>query len=276
MLAADPDMTIQRKATFMRPKCVLFGLLGVVLLVGSASAGLLWEDGFDDKNFEERWTRGDGAGIPSGWQVEKDKTTESNIVEIFPDKEQLDGRGESSFAFAKEMFIDFAWVMDIQVLSEPFVFNIGLLFRVNAGEADLRDNFYELELLPTGFARTPNTINWIRRNGGWENTEKLLSAPIPIPLIADQWYQTMVVAEGNSFTFYVKEGLAEGDFTRVSQWTDDENLNLEGTIGFHMVSFMHYLIDNVKVFDTAQDAFSFLAVESKGKLPIAWGELKRN
>ncbi len=254
----------------MRSQFIVCLLIGIAMLAGDVSAGLLWEDDFEDKNLEERWTRGGGADVPSGWEIVLDNTTKSNVVEIFPNAEQLDGRGDSSFALGKEVFTDFAWVMDIQVLSKPFVFNIGLIFRTTNN----RDNFYELELLPTGFTRSPNTINWIRRHGGWDKTEKMASADIPIPFTADQWYQIVLVAEGNSFTFYIKEGLVQGGLVLVDRWTDEDNLNVDGILGFHMASFIHYLIDNVKVFESAMDAFTYLAVEPRDKLPLIWGELK--
>ena len=235
--------------------CTLFSLLVVV-----CESKLVMFDDFEGKLNKKHWTH--------GVQARKiDWKTKGGNLEILPT-----GVGWSYFGYGKVAFKNFGLQLDFQPLHDEFGNGswIGLLFRASEDF-----NFYQLYVTPEDGIGTKNYARWYVRNGEDKNTwEELreLRTKLPFPVISKQWYTLTLTGRGFKFELYLKKK-KDAISTKVMAWTDPKSLHPEGTIGFISDLERHYYIDNLRLFDSPNEAN--LAIEPVGKVTTFWGRLKQ-
>ena len=140
------------------------------------------------------------------------------------------------------------------------------------------DNLYMHEISNLGSKHSPQHIEWHRKEGGvWD---------FEVSRFADEkkrkqniWYRVKFeVRENSKFKVYLgKVGAKWNNLVFIGEWTDGEKKFENGKTGFYTVggnrgAAAHYAqFDNIFV---TTPGFNIFPVEPKGKLAIAWGNLK--
>ena len=232
-------------------------VIALLLLLQNGDAKLLVADDFEGKLKDKYW-----KGRAETWKVKADKLEIQRNGELAAD--------EVDFGYGVVEFEEFGLHLDFYLFNDDdFPSKMELLFRANQNL-----HFYQLVITPAnGFGR-PNTARWYKREGndrGTWNEYRDFRSEFPFPIQTKEWYTLALLGNANTFQLHVKQQ-GELVFQKVTEWTDPKNLHPKGVLGFHTNPLQHYYIDNLYLYDRANEVS--LAVEPNGKLTVTWANLK--
>ncbi len=233
-------------------------LISVLFLYQMSYAELLVADDFKGKLKDKYW-----KGQKESWKIKNEHLEIHRVAG--------DGNGAEDFGYGVVEFENFGLRLDFYLFNDDdFPSKMEVLFRANQ---DL--HFYQLIITPAnGFGR-PNSARWYKREGedrGTWNEYRDFRAEFPFPIETKEWYTLGLLGKGSTFQLYVKKQGALV-FQKVSEWTDPKDLHPKGVLGFHTNQLQHYYVDNVYLYDKADEVN--LAVEPAGKLAVTWAALKQ-
>jgi len=231
----------------------VFALVPIILalMVGTTHAQILFEEDFESGELDrDKWV---GAAV---WKVidneTGDKVLEDFVLDVLGGEE---GLGIEEFPENYDYYAHFRSMNGLA----------GFIFHGQDG-----NNIYMHQISATGSAYTPNNTRWHRKVAGTYSAEP---EPFQDGVTIDQevWYKIRFEVRGIDFKLFLGDVDADYDeLTLIGEWTDSQSAFTSGKIGFRMSGTEHAQYDNVSVRTPGYG----LAVGSRGKLAITWGEVK--
>lgn len=256
----------------------------LMLCVSIGYADILFQDDFEGRNAlrqrvidETKW-----MPIPS-WKL-SDNADKHAVL----GKKVLDIWGHGAGLSVAEFPEEFDYYADFKTMEGTgpgsvarFVFHAqeDRVDPLNLIQANSVYNYYSASIATEGAKYSPQHIRWARHFVR-ERFRRVQRVPFADKQNRerDVWYRVKFEVRANhQFHAYLGEvGAAPNELIFVGTWTDDEKRFARGKIGFSMIGSVkggwgeRAQFDNIVVTTPG-----FLAVAPKGKLPLTWGELKR-
>ena len=224
----------------------------LALMVGAASAQILFEDDFEsgEVDKQDKWV---GAG---SWKAVENAEGEAVLGDFV-----LDISGGEEGLGIEDFPEDYDYYAHVRSMN-------GLTGFIFHGQDN--NNIYMHQISVTGSSHTPNNTRWHRKVGGAYAAE-----PEPFQDGVDReqqvWYRAMFEVRGFDFKLYMGDVDAGPDeLELVGEWTDSQESFTSGKIGFRMSGAKYAQYDNILVTVPGYD----FAVDAGGKLAVTWGGIK--
>ena len=286
-LAYNNKQGRQEKMQYVRRKTSTWQITLVIILTLCVSIGyaeILFQDDFEGKNAigqriidETKW-----MPIPS-WKLSDNEDNHEVLG-----KRVLDIWGHGAGLSVAEFPEEFDYYADFKTMEGTgpgsvarFVFHAqeDRVDPLNIIQANSIYNHYSASIATEGAKYSPQHIRW-GRHFVRERVWRVWRVPFADGQNRkrDVWYRVKFEVRANQqFHAYLGEvGANPNELVFVGTWTDHEKGFARGKIGFSLGGSIEWgwgeraQFDNILVTTPG-----FLRVESKAKLPLTWGELKR-
>jgi hypothetical protein len=261
-------------------------IVGLTLAVSIGYADILFQDDFEGKNAigqrvidETKW-----MPLPS-WKLSDNEDKHAVLG-----KRVLDIWGHGAGLSVAEFPEEFDYYADFKTMEGTgpgsiarFVFHAqeDRVDPLNLIQANSIYNYYSASIATEGAQYSPQHIRWARHFVR-ERVRQVWSVPFADRQSRkrDVWYRVKFEVRANhQFYAYLGEvGADPNELIFVGTWTDAKKGFARGKIGFSMIGNVkggwgeRAQFDNIVV---TTPGFHPLSVALRGKLPLTWGELKR-